>query len=208
MSILGEWKAAGLETVLLPSGFRARGVKPSPTEVIRRRIVPYQLRAAVNSMGGRKMSDLSEVEHGQLVEARRYQLAAFIREMAPPGTEGDEGWEKVELTVDDLADLPPLDLEALDDLIMGLATAEMVTERSMLALGLLDKESAERIEKEQQEASVSGWAEFRDESGRAAAGAAGGSVEGEAEPARRTVRRADRAAARRRAAPATRGVGD
>ena len=195
---LKAWEAAGQTTVLLPSGFSVRGVLPSPTEIIRRKLVPWQLRQAVQGMGGRKMSDLSEEQHAQLVEARRYQVAAFIRELAAPGT---EEFEPVELTVDDLAKMPPADTEALDDLMMGIATAEMITTRSKVALGMMDAESAERVAAEEEGATVGGWTEFHAELGGDTAGQAGGAVGTASEQPARSDEPADSVPAGRRNQP-------
>jgi hypothetical protein len=203
MSVREQWEAAGRITVLLPSGFRVRGVMPSPTEIVRRRIVPWALRQATAAMGGSKMSDLSEDQHAQLVEARRFQLAAFLREIAAPGTEGDDGFEAVEFTVDELGALPPNDLEALDDLIMGIKTAEQINAQSALRLGMLDRESAERIQQEEEGDTPDGWAGFREESGGSGAGDPVGAVEPEAEQhAARPASTTPRAAAGRRSGAA------
>lgn len=184
MNVKEQWAAAGRTTLLLPSGFRVRGVLPSPTEVIRRKLVPWQLRQAVQSMGGKKMSQLTEDQHAELVEARRWQASAFVQQIALPGSEGEDGWEDVHLSVEDLGNLPPDDIEALDDLIMGVKTADMITAESEVRLGLRDKESAERVAQEEAGDTVDGWAEFRGGERRTGDSAAGGAVEPEAvEPA-------------------------
>lgn len=199
MSVKELWAEAGQTTVLLPSGFTARGVMPAPTEIIRLKLVPWQLRQAVTSFGGRKMSDLTEAEHTQLVEARRYQLVAFIHELAPPGS---EEFEPVSLSIDDLGKMPPLDVEALDDLIMGISTAEMITARSKLMLGMLDKESVERIEREEAGDTVDGWVGFRAVDGGTDAGKTGGEMAGgSGEPAPKPAKAAARIPAQRRTAP-------
>jgi hypothetical protein len=202
MGIKEQWAAAALETILLPSGFKVRGAMPAPTEIIRLKLVPWQLRQAVSSMGGRKMGDLDEQEHAQLVEARRYQAAAYVREMAPPGS--DE-FEPVQVSVDELGQMPPGDIEALDDFIMGSATAEMITARSMVALGMLDKESAERIEQEEAADTVDGWVEFREGSGGADAGQTGAEMgEGSRESVAVTSEATDRIPDQRCATPTAR----
>jgi hypothetical protein len=203
MSVKELWETAGLTTVLLPSGFQARGTMPSPTEIVRRKIVPWQLRQAIVGLMGKTMGELTELEHAQLVEGRRYQVSAFVREMAPPGS---AEFEPIQLTVDELSRMPPGDVEALDDLIMGIATAAMITARSRVALGELDKESAERIEQEEAEGTVDGWTDFRDESGGAADGARGPEMEHPAigaaadpEPTHRAARRRGTTSAARKA---------
>ena len=195
---------AGQTEFLLPSGFRVRGVMPSPTEVIRRKLIPWQLRRAINSIGtGRKMSELSEDEHANLVEGRRYQAAALIKELQAPGS--DE-WEPVSFSIEELATLPPDDLEALDDLIMGIRTAEMITADSEVRLGLRDKESAERVAAEEAGDTVDGWADFRGERSGAGAGGAGGALGDEADGAAAGAdpQPAGRAAGGRRSGTATR----
>lgn len=161
MSVKDAWAEAGRITVTLPSGFRVRGVLPSPSEVIRLKIVPQTLRREILGFESKMMNELSEDEHAAIVDGRRYQAAAFIRAMAPPGTTGDDGWEPVTLTKDELADMPPGDVEALDDLIGGYATAEMITVRSEVVLGL--REAADLVAVKQREAgdTVDGWRDFR-----------------------------------------------
>jgi hypothetical protein len=169
-----------------------------------RRIVPYQLRQAITSMGGRKMSDLSETQHAQLVEGRRFQVAAFIREMAAPTATPEEepSWEPVELSVEDLRAMPQLDIESLDDLIMGLRTADMITATSETILGWRDEESAERVAQLEAASTVDGWTEFRSVDGGAGAGDDGGAVQPEAINDHRHPEPADRVSRRRRATPA------
>jgi hypothetical protein len=153
-----RWASAGLVELTLPSGFRVRGVLPAPSEVIRRKIVPGQLRAAVFAMSGKKLSELTEDEEAVLVDARRHQAAAFLREIYD---EQRKKWEPLTVTVDDLASgaYPPADIEALDDLVMGLRTPEQITAASEIALGLRPATDGD----EEAASTVNGWAEFRDE---------------------------------------------
>jgi hypothetical protein len=160
-SVRDQWAAAGVTTLTLPSGFRVRGIMPNPSEIIRRKIIPQGLRVAVLGMQGRMMSDLDEDEHAQLIEARRYQIAAFVRAIAPPGTEGDDGWEPITLTLDDLSDMPSADIERLDDLIGGYQTAEQITARSEYALGLATLADIAAIDNVEAGDTVDGWRSFR-----------------------------------------------
>jgi hypothetical protein len=198
MSVKDRWAEAGRTTLTLPSGFRVRGVMPSPSEVVRLKIIPQTLRRAVIGFtaGGRMLSELSEDEHAQLVDARRYQAAAFVREMAPPGTTGEEGWEAVTVTRDDLASMPPGDVERLDDLIGGYATAEMITTESEYALGIRTREDVERVAEEEAGDTVDGWTGFRGGPGGDDAGTVGADVVdpavgdvGDSQPVDRTPRR-------------------
>lgn len=164
-SVKDAWADAARVTLTLPSGFRVRGVLPAPSEVVRLKIVPQKLRQAVVAFsgGGRLMSDLNEDEHAQLVEARRYQAAAFVKEMAAPGTTGDDGWEAITVTKDELAKMPPADVEALDDLIGGYATADMITANSEVALGLRTRDDADAVAEGEAGDTVDGWSAFRDD---------------------------------------------
>jgi hypothetical protein len=201
------WAASAVQTVVLPSGFRVRGVMPSPSEVVRRKIVPQALRRQVVALAPKLMSELDENEHAALVDARRYQTAAFVREMAPPGTTDEDGWEPVTLSVEDLSGMPPADIEALDDLIMGVATAAMLTAASEAALGIGSPDDLAAVRNREAGDTVDGWAEFRDDGRGADPSAAGADV---ANPAVRTDRgpkSAGRARPRRRAGATARESG-
>lgn len=201
MSVKDQWRTAGLTTVTLPSGFRVRGTMPNPSEVIRRKIVPQALRMAViqSTGGGRMLSDLNEDEHAALVDARRYQAAAFIREMAAPGTTGDDGWEPVVVTKDDLEVMPPADVEALDDLIGGYRTANGITIQSERALGIVDDAAVDAVEQAEAGDTVDGWRDFRVVTGGDGVGADGADVAPTAVDDARHPEPVDRVPRRRRA---------
>lgn len=199
MSVKDAWKASGLVTLTLPSGFRVRGVLPAPSEVVRRKIVPQALRQAVIPLGGRLMTELSEDEHAMLVDARRFQAAAFIKEMAAPGTTGDDGWEPVAVTKDELEAMPGRDVEALDDLIGGYATADVITARAEVALGLRDPSTLADIEEREAGDTVDGWRGFRDGDGGDARHPSGADVEPSAIGNPPDHEPADRVRGRRRA---------
>ncbi len=121
---------AGLTTVLLPSGYRVRGVIPGLAELVRSGLVDDRVRVAVIRLTDDKWLKAAS-EDAQEENLRVYVdalVAGFCREALDPGDDPEAGeWKPLELSVDDLAGMDQRDRDRLEDLVMRVFTAEQIT---------------------------------------------------------------------------------
>ena len=178
MSVVDELKQAGYREVVLPSGFRVRGVMPADRDLVRLRLVPGDLQAAVlaGDAKAESGSPLSDEERAARVEIQRIAAAAFIRAVWDAES---EAWVPCRLTADDLnsGGMDPADVDALEDIVLYRRTPAEVTLQALRSKG---EETAEALAAAEREAgdTVDAWSEFRDDGRGDGAGTGSESVEG------------------------------
>jgi hypothetical protein len=173
-----RWAQAGYTELTLPSGFRVRGVRLPPSELVRRQLMPAQLRAAVVKMMAKPPQDWDAEDLAAKVEESRIIATAFLRDIwddeACPGpckhakNKPHAGrWEPLEVSAADLSAgaFPPDDLEALDSYIFGFVTPEQLRAAVEVGRGMMEAAEAAAITEREAGDTVSGWAAFRDEPG-------------------------------------------
>ena len=158
---------AGLTTVLLPSGYRGRGVVPGLGILAERGLLDIRVRQAALRLA--KPEWLAEPEAAQERDLRAYVdalVAGFPREAQDPGPGGD--WKPVVLGIPDLDRIDQRDRGLLESLVMHVLTADEVTARAEAALAIRDPEEVP--------SELDRLAEFRDGSGGPAGGQDGASL--------------------------------
>jgi hypothetical protein len=123
---ISGFASAGLVEVLLPSGYRVRGVLPGFAELARRglldrRVVAAAMRLADPSWLRAATEDEQETSLREVVDAK---VAGFPLEAQDPG---DETWKPVHLSIADLATMDQRDRERLEELVMRIHSAESIT---------------------------------------------------------------------------------
>ncbi len=167
----------GVTEVLLPSGWRVRGLLPTLGELIRRDALPTDLLEVA----------LRRADPAWLVEAVKdpEKDRALIRHMAiliaayatEQWSEADEAWVPLRLREDDfsigdhIGILHPDDIDALEVIIRRQLTASAVSLQSALWLKVHPPEAMEVPD-----GAVSDWGEFRGESAGRRPGRAVGEV--------------------------------
>jgi hypothetical protein len=172
---LDSWRARALEEVTLPSGMQARIRKPRTDELLRAGGLPPDLRQAVMKVysGSTKLEELEEEQLRAFLEQQDRLIASMVRELR---ADDEADWEPVELTVDDMAALPPDDVEALKDIGNRSRSVEAITARSLMQRELLSRAKALAIEEEAKPGTIPGWTDFRDGQRGAEPGADGAGV--------------------------------
>lgn len=117
---------AGLTAVLLPSGYRVRGVVPSFQELARAGLLDIRVLAAAARLADAEWlkastDDAKEDNLRAVIDAK---VAAFPRQALDPGS---DTWQPVHLTVDDLPNIDQRDRDRLEELVMRVFTAEQIT---------------------------------------------------------------------------------
>lgn len=162
--------------MLLPSGYRVRGVIPGLPELARlglleRRVIAATLRLADPKWLTQAPEDEQELALGDLLDAK---VAGFPREALDPGADPETGeWKAVHLTVADLPNMDQRDRALLGELIMHIWTADQITEAVLRGDYTL----------EGQVSPLDGLATFRDDGAGPAGGPDGTGVAGAPEPA-------------------------
>lgn len=189
---LDAWKRRSIEEATLRSGMQARVRKPRTDELVRDTAVPADLRTAVLKVynGATKLEELEPEQFRAFLE----QQDRLVSRMVLALRDGDDGeWEEVALGPEDLADLPPDDVEDLRDIGNRRRTVAEVTAHSLMQRELLSRAQALHVREEEQAGTVGAWAEFRGGRRGADPGPAGQGVAPAAvgrAPARRGRRRA------------------
>lgn len=179
MSALESWRRRAIEEVTLPSGMEAQIRKPRTDELIRGGGLPPELRQAVLKVysGSAKLEELSDDQVGAFLAEQDRLVAAMVVALRP---DPDAEWEETHLSAEDVATLPPDDVEALRDIGNRQKTAESVTARSLMSRQLLERARALHIEEEAKPGTVPGWTDFRGQRRGAEPGADGEGVAPEA----------------------------
>ena len=139
MTAVHPWLTAGVKEVLLPSGYRLRGVIQSGRSLARRGKLPAHLFEAAEHLGDREWSE--DPEHRALVlEYVRLLIASFPRESMAPGS---DTWKSMTMTPDDIETMDDLDVDLLEDLVLHLKTPEEVTVASEKILKLEAEEAGD-----------------------------------------------------------------
>ena len=121
-----SWQTAGIREVLLPSGWRVKGVLPSAQSLARRDKLPSHLFEAAAHLGDREWS--KEPEHrALLVEFIMLLMTSFPRETMAPDS---DTWAPATMTPEDVATMEDLDVDLLEDLVLRLKTPDQVTAAS------------------------------------------------------------------------------
>lgn len=170
-----RWARKGDRPVTLASGMRVRLRVRSAVELIRRGMMPQELRARATQYetGGWDPAKLSEEERLQTYDFMRTFIARSI-----VGIEADDGsgWTEVQaLDATDIADLPEPDLQGIQDIVTLRKSPLQVTAESERALGIIDLVPPRDLEGEAAR-TTTGWSEFRNGAGAPAAGADGAAV--------------------------------
>lgn len=159
--------SAGLTEVLLPSGFRVRGVIPGLTVLAQRGLLDDRVAAAAQRLADKawlKDAEPSAFER----DLRTYVdalVAGFAREALDPGA---AEWAPTNLGVADLPNIDQRDRDLLEELVMHRKTADEVT---ALAQAAIDAVAVQEVPDE-----LDRLVDFRDEPGSAARGEDGAGV--------------------------------
>lgn len=159
---LERWAASGVVAFRLPSGLIVSGVWPSPSDLMRRGVVPWTLRNAVLQAAGKNLEDLTDDDVARNVEQRQRVAADFVRGLYDDET-GE--WESLRLAFDDLSSLPGEDIDALDifvQLALGKSAEVAALEVNAMIEDMLGLVPAPVVPEEAGD-TVDGWAEFRGE---------------------------------------------
>ena len=120
---------AGLVSVLLPSGYRVRGVIPGLADLAKRGLLDTRAQQAVMRLAAsRYISEAPDEAESDLQAMADSYVAGFPREAQDPG---DDEWKPVSLTVEDLPNLDQRDRAQLEMLVLRMSTAEAITARSL-----------------------------------------------------------------------------
>lgn len=171
MTARERWVAAGYEEVVLPSGFKVRGVRPTSRDLLLANLLPGELSARVMAAEGKKGTDtpLTPEERAATIQAQRIEAAAFVRQV---WDEESGAWEPGTFTADDLnaAGMDPRDVDALEDIVLFRRTPDQITASTLAAQGEITDEEAATVAREEAGDTVDGQAAFRDDGGRDDAG--------------------------------------
>jgi hypothetical protein len=190
MGVIDEWAKGGLEEVILPSGLKIKGKLPLIQDMVLTKAADQQLIAAVIAISDKDVVDYDDAERETWVAWQRVQAAAFIREAYNPKT---KRWEPAVVTPAMLANgVPPLDVDALEDIVLRRQTSAMVTARSRFTAGEISGDELARILVEEASGTIAAWSSFRPIAGGVDPGPDSGDVRDtpESPPAPRAVRRA------------------
>lgn len=139
--------------VLLPSGYRARGVIPGFTALARRGLLDQRVQAAVVALAPRDAVSEQEDDEASLYTGLDALVAGFLRETLDPGDDPETGeWKWARLTLDDLDNIDQRDRQVLQMLVLRLRTAADIT--AEVERGEYDPEGAGDLDS---------LAEFRDD---------------------------------------------
>jgi hypothetical protein len=139
-----------VQTVLLPSGYRVRGVVPGLAELAKRGLLDTRAQQAVLRLAAsRFVEETTDAESADWQVAVDAYVAGFPREAQDPGS--DE-WKPAPLTIDDLANLDQRDRHLLQLLVLRIYTPEQIT--AQVEAGEWDMEESGDLDS---------LAEFRDE---------------------------------------------
>lgn len=141
----------------------------------RRDLMPDQLRRVALLAADPEWVLEADRDEGRRASLREYidlLVVAFPVYVCPPGA--DE-WERVAMTVDDLATTDQRDLDAIGDVVLRLRTPEQVSAASRLILGLPPEPGDEEV-------SIPDLATFRGEPDSAPAGDDSAAVGADPEP--------------------------
>ena len=116
MTLRQRWETSGRLAFRLPSGFIVIGTWPSITDLARRGVLPFRLRAAILESAGKPLGEVTQDDISARLEQRQRVAAAFVRSIFDDET-GQE--EPTTLSFDELVDggLPGDDVEALDTFV-------------------------------------------------------------------------------------------
>lgn len=142
---LSGFGQAGLTTVLLPSGYRVRGVIPGLAALAQAGRIDRRVLVAVARLGTQRWwtepAETSEAQEDEAVDDwLDAAIAGYCREaIDPPGDLLGE-WKLVRLTAADVRTMDQRDRLWLAFLVLRLRTAEEVT--AAIEAGLVDPEEA------------------------------------------------------------------
>lgn len=162
------------EEVLLPTGLRIRGVRPTAQELVRRGLWPHDLRTQLFLGGSVTTPDDDAETQKRYVESQHITIAAYIRYEQDPDT---SQWERVEYTPAEVHDFDPMDVDALEDLVLRRRTPAQVSAQTRALRGEIDADELSAILEKEAAATVPGWAEFRRDDDSVTAGSDSGDVE-------------------------------
>jgi hypothetical protein len=161
------WQHSGVVEVLLPSGYRVRGVLPTLRDLARRDLLSGALLEVATR--GADPAWISEEGKTEEREAMRRAftdelMAAFPREACKAGT---DDWEPAVLTSADIENLSDHDQEMLERIVLRTLSVDDATRTSAVMLYGDPEEVAALI----------GWESFRQHGRRAEDSPDGASVE-------------------------------
>lgn len=147
---------AGLTEVLLPSGYRVRGIIPGLPSLARRGLLDTRVQQAVVRIAAEEHTTTASDDTTDWQTTADAFVAGFPREALDPGEDSETGeWKPATLTVDDLDTMDQRDRQALQALVLRMSTAEEITAASETG----DEEDTGELDR---------LAEFRDDADGAA----------------------------------------
>jgi len=148
---LNAWAERGLRLVVLPTGTQVKVRLPPMDSLIRRGIIPPELRAMALKFAtaGVDLEKLTDDELEQFLQFKNRLVAECVKYVAnePAGTPPDQvTWEAVTLRAEDLEEfqLDDSDLTAINAVAMRQATPEAVSADALATLGLTQEAQAAR----------------------------------------------------------------
>jgi hypothetical protein len=148
---------AGQATVLLPSGYRVRGVIPGLDILAARGLLDARVLAAAMRLNDRGQLDTQPFTPKDEKDLQAYTdalVAGFPVEALDPGDETGE-WKPTSLTIENVRTMDQRDRALLEDLVLHLKTPDEVTAAAQRALDAVDSEEGP--------SELDRMAEFRDE---------------------------------------------
>jgi len=127
-----SFRTAGLTEVLLPSGYRVRGVVPGLAGLAKRGLLDTRAQAAVVRLAAREF--LEQAVEPQDDDIDDWQVAidafvaGFLREALDPGEDPETGtWKPTNLQPEELENIDQRDRTLLQMLVLRIQTAEDIT---------------------------------------------------------------------------------
>lgn len=169
------WLTSGIVEVLLPSGWRVRGVLPMLRTLARMDLItPALLEVATRGLDREWLKEAAQ-DPERRAAIRGYMdalVSSFPREALPAG--GSE-WLPVTLTPADMATIDQRDLDLLEDVALRIVTPAEASRRAAILLGL-------PVDDDGQEVGVEALAPFRGVGDGASGGDDGEDVGDSTEP--------------------------
>lgn len=191
---LDAWIDADAAEVRLPSGTWVRIREPDESALIRAGVMPTQLIRSLVSDSDAPLTDSEATKIAEetmaVVDALcRFGVVAVCTVRSGPDAPAD-GWQRITLSREQYAALPPRDVTAIRQMATGETTAAIVTAYANYRAGDLTEDAAADIVDREATQTPAGWVSFREFAAGGLRGDDGSRVERPTVLANRRARRA------------------